>query len=404
MAINEKLIIELQTSLFALISQDDAVEVCTIPPHAESLSVMAEGKEVILLVPAFDVSLMQVHLPKMNRTRLLQALPFALEDQLVSEIDTLHFVPQRTEINDSIAVALVSHQKMQQWLSELEQLKIKPDQLISSVFALPFKDKSWHVALYNDIAMFRMGPFEGFASDLQNAMFYLTTILERTPQEIEIDNYTDIDFHEAVNDIKVRFPLVTITISKRNSENRITDFAYLSVKGPSINLLQGKYIVKKPKRVSINKALKLTASLALVWLGLMVFSPIVSYFILESRATYLDGEIKKIYGQYFKSGTVIAPKMRMEDKLRHMADTVNKNKFLLLLAEVSEATITNQNIKIKRIDFQDNILRLELMALTSDDLTTFTDALTKSGLAVTQQGADLAGTHINAALIINGSH
>ena len=96
--------------------------------------------------------------------------------------------------------------------------------------------------------------------------------------------------------------------------------------------------------------------------------------------------------------------MRMEDKLRHMADTVNKNKFLLLLAEVSEATITNQNIKIKRIDFQDNILRLELMALTSDDLTTFTDALTKSGLAVTQQGADLAGTHINAALIINGSH
>lgn len=50
----------------------------------------ATGKEIIILVPAEDVLLTIVQLPDMSKTRLLEALPFALEDQLIADIDTLH--------------------------------------------------------------------------------------------------------------------------------------------------------------------------------------------------------------------------------------------------------------------------------------------------------------------------
>ncbi len=52
----------------------------------------AAGCRVTVLVPATSVLLTHVSLPVKNRQRLLQAIPFALEEQLASDIDMQHFV------------------------------------------------------------------------------------------------------------------------------------------------------------------------------------------------------------------------------------------------------------------------------------------------------------------------
>ena len=56
-----------------------------------SLTSAVVDKEVIVVVPARDVLLISAQLPKMNRSRLLQALPFALEEQLIDDVEDLHF-------------------------------------------------------------------------------------------------------------------------------------------------------------------------------------------------------------------------------------------------------------------------------------------------------------------------
>ena len=43
-----------------------------------------EGVEVVLIIPADKALLVSVHLPGKNATRLKQALPYALEDQLIA--------------------------------------------------------------------------------------------------------------------------------------------------------------------------------------------------------------------------------------------------------------------------------------------------------------------------------
>src|SRR5262245_19015775 len=55
------------------------------------LAELAIKKEVIILVPAEDVLLTSVSLPKMSKARLQQVLSYALEEQLTADVESLHF-------------------------------------------------------------------------------------------------------------------------------------------------------------------------------------------------------------------------------------------------------------------------------------------------------------------------
>ena len=56
---------------------------------------LASGRRVIVLVPGSDVLLVQAAVPTRKRERVLQAIPFALEDQLAGDVERLHFAIAR---------------------------------------------------------------------------------------------------------------------------------------------------------------------------------------------------------------------------------------------------------------------------------------------------------------------
>src|ERR1700687_202408 len=85
------------------------------PNDHANLAALAMGKEVIVIVPGEDVLLVHAKLPKMNRSRFLKVLPFALEEQLIDEVETLHFALAETQDTGDLAVAVVRQQKMQEW-------------------------------------------------------------------------------------------------------------------------------------------------------------------------------------------------------------------------------------------------------------------------------------------------
>src|SRR5690348_9570489 len=73
-----------------------------------TLTTVAAGKEITVVVPAEEVLLTSAVLPKLSRARLQQALPFAIEDQLTSDIETLHFVPGATQPDGVTPIAVVA--------------------------------------------------------------------------------------------------------------------------------------------------------------------------------------------------------------------------------------------------------------------------------------------------------
>ncbi|RPI12964.1 MAG: type II secretion system protein GspL, partial [Lysobacterales bacterium] len=59
-------------------------------PVADALAA-AQGRRVVVLVPGSEVTLAEPELPLRGGARLAQAVPFALEEQLAADVETLHF-------------------------------------------------------------------------------------------------------------------------------------------------------------------------------------------------------------------------------------------------------------------------------------------------------------------------
>lgn len=383
---------------WATVGHDSTIFASGSHDDSEHLAEIATDKEIIVIVPAEDVLLTSVQLPKMNRSRLLQALPYALEEQLIDELESLHFAMGEYQAHGEIPVAVVSRKKMAEWLELLKSWKIQADCLVSAVLVLPVRQDEWQVLITDEMAWVRADAFHGFSCDKNN----LATLLqheiknsEQKPLLIHVRNYTKESFSSALN------ALAQIEENFYPSEQRVADLARNAIPSQTINLLQRPYATKKYKSPYLKKIWQISAYLAAAWIFLLFFGPLISFFILETRASHIDAEIKQIYKKRFPtSASMVLPKLRMEEKLRNLSGQIGDSQLLRLLAYVGKGMAKTTGIQLQRFDFQNNQLTLAVMASSSDDITNFTDFLTQQGLTVKQQDATLVDSKIKATMIL----
>ena len=74
----------------------------------------ASGRRLRVCVPGSAVLLLHANIPSSNTQKILQAVPFALEDRLAQDVDNLHFA---VGIRDArgYPVSVVTKTQMQQW-------------------------------------------------------------------------------------------------------------------------------------------------------------------------------------------------------------------------------------------------------------------------------------------------
>ena len=353
---------------------------------------------LLSLVPSEDVLLTTTQLPKMSRARLAQAVPFALEDELIADVDTLHFAVSEYQSEGSLRIAVVAHDKMKQWLTLLQSWQIKPDYVVPSIFALPFIENSWTVALTREIAIVRTGAFEGVACYRDNLSEVLLAVLTVSSSLlVRINNYTNLSLATELQQV------LLISIEEEClKEDEIIRSVAEDVDASRINLLQGIYAVKKTKLPQMNKIWKLASGLAIAWVALLFLYPTISYFVLKHRMSGIDTQIAEIYKRNFpQANNVVAPKLRIQEKLQNLNEQMGENRVLLLLGYLGKGMSEIPNIKLSRFDFQNNQVTLELTASTSEDLSAFTNFLTQQGLNVNQQNAVLNGSRVNTTLIVD---
>lgn len=396
----EKLVIylhanDLEHPSWAVLDNENTVRQSAAHDNADGLAQIATEKEVIVIVPAEDVLLTSTKLPKMNRSRLAQALPYALEEQLIDDVDTMHFAAAEQIPDKDLSVVVVSLMKMQQWKALLQAWNIKPDVLTPGIFALPVTEHAWHVAI-TDLAIVRTNAWHGFACDRSNlAELIAAAVLSsyHPPQHLIVDNYTSHAF------ASVLAGSVNVNETFISAEKFITDAAKQICKTPQINLLQGDFAVKKSRLPQLNKVWKAATYLGIAWLALLFLYPTISYFILAHRYHGVTDQITEIYRRNFpQASNIVAPKQRMEEKLQKLNAQIGENKFLLLIGYVGKGMLETDSIKLKRFDYQNNTLNLELTAGSSEDLSAFTEFLSRQGLSVKQQNATLSGNRMNATL------
>ena len=80
------------------------------------LAAQVTGARFLLIAPGEAITLHRVPLPSRKRSTWARAVPYALEDQVVEDIETLHFALGSTPESDHLPVAVVNRDALRGWL------------------------------------------------------------------------------------------------------------------------------------------------------------------------------------------------------------------------------------------------------------------------------------------------
>lgn len=99
---------------------------------------VAAGRRVHLVVPGTDVLVTRVAVPATGRGRALAAIPWALEDRLAEDVESLHFaLGEHHADSGEWSVAIAARRDMDAWLGACSRLGLQPVSLRPETLALP---------------------------------------------------------------------------------------------------------------------------------------------------------------------------------------------------------------------------------------------------------------------------
>jgi general secretion pathway protein L len=118
---------------------DAAGQLLVAPQRAPLREVLplAPGRRVVGLVPAQSVSTLDADLPPRAGAKLAQAVPFALEEQLADDVDTLHFALGSRSESGRTAVAVVARATLEGWLASYAAAGVRLDALHCEAALVP---------------------------------------------------------------------------------------------------------------------------------------------------------------------------------------------------------------------------------------------------------------------------
>jgi len=360
----------------------------------------ANGLRVVVLVPGIDCLLTQATIPGRNRQKLLRAVPFALEDQLIEDVENSHFSLGPALPGGRYPVVVIATRRIDAILDACRSAGLDVYQLVPELLAVPCTGDAVCVVIDGDLALVRTGPYSGFAVETENLGLMLAAQEQpedspARPVAIQIPAGAVLpDLGEAA---------ATAEIS-RYEGSALMLFSQ-GMGGGVIDLLQGVYS-RNQEWGKLWRPWRATAALLLAGVLLSNIVTGVDYFRLRNEREELNARMKSVFLESFP-GTrrVVDPRVQMQqqlDQLQRLAGSGGR--FLSLLARSADVLRTAKDIEIAGASYRAGRLDVDLTAANLQVLDQLKQALSAHGLVVEIQSAAAdAGQRVKSRLRIQGS-
>ena len=149
---------------------------------------LAPGRRVCVFVPAAEVRLSMVQVPAKQPAKVLQAVPYALEDQVAEDIDLLHFAVGPRQADGQFPVAIVSRARMQNWVDALAAHGLRPESLTPETLALDVDQSGahWSALAEGPQVIGRNGAWSGFTCLAEDLASYLVIVNPGKSQRLHL--------------------------------------------------------------------------------------------------------------------------------------------------------------------------------------------------------------------------
>jgi general secretion pathway protein L len=362
-------------------------------PQAGPLSLAtprAAGRRVAVLVPGTDVLLAEPEVPVKAGARLLQLVPYALEEQLADNIDDLHFaIGKRAGDSQRTPVAVVARALLDDWLTTLRSSGIEPEALYADSDLLP-QNPGQAVALMEEDAVIVRPPgsspvtlpADALGEALEIAQSGVDSTATGARGLILYTGPAEWQQHSAqVEAARPQFDGIKVQLL---TSGPLALFAQQLPSGTAINLLQGAYTPTSPHAVGF-KAWRVAAILLACLIGLHVVGKAAELQLLRKREHQVDASIRDTYRTAMQAepGSGDA-RRRMEQRLS--AARGAGGGLLPALQALAQARDSAPGTNVQALNFHGGSLEMKLSAPDASSLDRLNQSLRNGGWQ-----ADLVG-------------
>jgi len=354
---------------------------------ASALAEAAIGHRIALLVPGIDVLQLAVGLPVGNEARLAQIVPYALEEQVAEDIETLHFaVGQATAGPGSpTCVNVVSRTLLETWLAQAAALGLTPQALYADSELVPLLAGQVTLLLDGDTLVLRTELNRPATLPADDPAFALGLAIGSDAEVWAAAHLTvyasSLDWQkqsEAIEALRPRLASLKVQLLSGGV------LALLATQLPTaapINLLQGGYAPVRSAAVSW-QAWRLAAALACLLLVTHVVGEALQLRRLAAVENTLDAGLVQAFSQAMPGEPFVSKaRARVEQRLVQLRNAAPESGSLLaLMAAVASAHAASPTAHIDALSFRKGLLDLKVTGPDAESLERINQSLRSTGL------------------------
>lgn len=353
--------------------------------NLQEAAAQAAGARVSVLVPGADVLLAQVELPAMKAQRLARAVPFALEEQLIDDVDDLHVAIGQRDAKGRVANAVVSRTKLEAWLAQLKAVGLQADVMTPEMFGLHWDATDvagaghWSMLIDGQAGLLRTGAQTGLAFEADSLLVAMQACIDEAGDTLPVslrlticsdaddkNGFADSDEHHALSALCDEHG-IDLSLASPSEARNAPQGALLAmlVQGfderHAINLLQGDFS-RKQQFEKMLRPWRPALMLAGLWLVFQASMFVVEYSRLSTQNSELKEQIEMVYRDAFpQSRNIVNPKVQMQRGLEKLRGGGGQHDGLLpLLAQTGAVLKATPGASLRTLRYKSNKLDLDV--------------------------------------------
>lgn len=321
-----------------------------------ALDAMPPAARCHVIVPASRVLLSSVRLPAQNRKKFMQALPYAVEDRIMADPESVHVAPGEEQENGEIPVAIVDRAWLRQILDSLRGSGLKPALVIVEILFAPCKTGVWALIWRGNGGFVRQGAHSGIPLDGGDAA-QPPAALQLSIPSADQQPGSILVYHDGAGapDLAAWSSALGIPVTAGGG------WQWPASAEHGINLLQGEFAART--QADWLPRLRPALVLAGLILGLQVAFTLGDWAMLRFEKHRLTASMEQSFRKAFPDARVIvdAPLQmgRNLADLRHSAGMADQNDFLPLLAKLAPSL--GSETRLRSLEYQQDNLKVRLI-------------------------------------------
>jgi general secretion pathway protein L len=336
--------------------------------------------ETRILIGGERVLLTSALVPSRQQRQILQAVPYAVEEELAVDVGQCHFALGSRNSDNQLEVVVINHAWLQEILQDLDEIGLAPNFLSVDLLMIPGHQTSQdtNVMIDNERVHILTAHHQGITTSAKQLALVVSLLDEEDQETLHIHVHPD----EQSN---VQLALSEIETAESTSVN-IHELIYRPFEtlcrefdSSSINLLQGDFKVKEVKS-SKGSGWRAAAILAACTFITHIVFTLGQGIYMDVQASNYAEEAGALYKELFPEDRNVRDIRRRWTA--HLGGGSTESRLFMSMFEETAASISGSNLVLQNVNYNESRgdLILQLVAASREQLVSFAESLSSGGL------------------------